>query len=42
MRISPNVTQEDQINSTKLAEQQKNQRAIEIKNKILNKTMIKN
>ena len=35
MSIYPNVTEEDMINLDKLAEQQKNQRAEKIKNKIL-------
>ena len=35
MRMYPNVTQQDLTNLGKLAEQQKNQRAIKIKNRIL-------
>ena len=38
MSISSNVTEEDMINLWKLAEQQKEQRAIKIKNKILKQT----
>ena len=38
MSIYPNVTQEDLINLRKLAQQQKKQRALEIKNKILKQT----
>ena len=34
----PNVTQEDLINLRKLAEDQKNQRALRIKNRILKQT----
>ena len=35
MSIYSNVTEEDMINLRKLAEQQKNQRALKIKNRIL-------
>ena len=38
MSIYPNVTQQDLINSSKLAEQQKNHRAIKIKNRNLKQT----
>ena len=38
MSIYSNVTEEDLINLRKLAEQQKNQRALKIKNRILEKT----
>ena len=38
MSIYSNVTEQDLINPRKLAEQQKNQRAIKIKNRILEKT----
>ena len=38
MSIYSNVTEQDLINLRKLAEQQKNQRAIKIKNRILEKT----
>ena len=38
MNINPNVTQQDLINLSKIAEQQKNQRAIKIKNRILKQT----
>ena len=38
MSVYPNVTEEDLINLSKLAEQQEEQRAIKIKNKIINQT----
>ena len=38
MSIHPNVTQKDLSNLRKLAEQQKNQRALKIKNRILKQT----
>ena len=38
MSIYSNVTEQDLINLRKLAEQQKNQRAIKIKNKIFKQT----
>ena len=38
MSIYSNVTEEDLINLCKLAEQQKEQRAIKIKNRILKQT----
>ena len=38
MSIHPNVTKEEMINSAKLAEQQKTQRTIKTKNKILEQT----
>ena len=38
MSIYSNVTEEDMINLRKLAEQQKNQRALKIKNRILKQT----
>ena len=38
MSIYSNVTEQDMINLRKLAEQQKNQRALKIKNKILKHT----
>ena len=38
MSIYSNVTKEDLINLRKLAEQQKNQRALKIKNEILKQT----
>ena len=38
MNIYPNVTEQDLINLRKLAKQQKNQRAIKIKNRILKQT----
>ena len=38
MSIYPNVTEEDLINLSKLAEQQRNPRALEIKNRILKQT----
>ena len=38
MSIYSNVTEQDMINLPKLAEQQKNQRALKIKNRILNQT----
>ena len=38
MSIYSNVTEQDLINLHKLAEQQKNQRAIKIKNRILKQT----
>ena len=38
MSIYSNVTEEDLINLRKLAEQQKNQRALKIKNRILKQT----
>ena len=42
MSIYPNITEQDFINLAKLAEQQKNQRAINIKNKIFKQTHEKN
>ena len=41
MSIFSNVTKEDKISLSKLAEQQKNQRAIKIKNRVLKKTHVK-
>ena len=41
MSIYSNVTEQDLINLPKLAEQQKNQRALKIKNKILKQTLDK-
>ena len=38
MSIQPNVIEQDLINLRKLAEQQKNQRALKIKNRILKET----
>ena len=38
MSIYSNVTEEDLINLRKLAEQQKNERALKIKNRILKQT----
>ena len=38
MSIYLNVTEQDMINLRKLAEQQKSQRALKIKNRILNQT----
>ena len=38
MNIFSNVTEQDLINLRKLAEQQKNQRALKIKNRILQQT----
>ena len=38
MSIYSNVTEQDLINLRKLAEQQKNQRALKIKNRILKQT----
>ena len=38
MSIYPNVTKEDLINLSKLAEQQKNQRTLKIENRILKQT----
>ena len=38
MSIYSNVTEQDLINLRKLAEQQKNERALKIKNKILKQT----
>ena len=38
MSIYPNVTEQDMNNLRKLAEQQKNQRALKIKNRILKQT----
>ena len=38
MSICSNVTEQDLINLSKLAEQHKNQRALEIKNRILKQT----
>ena len=38
MSIYSNVTEQDLINLRKLAEQQKNQRSLKIKNRILNQT----
>ena len=38
MRIYSNVSKQDLLNLRKLAEQQKNQRAEEIRNRILNQT----
>ena len=38
MSIFSNVTEQDMINLRKLAEQQKNQRALKIKNRILKQT----
>ena len=38
MSIYANVTEQDLINLTKLAEQQENQRAFQIKNRILKQT----
>ena len=40
MSIYSKVTEQDLINLRKLAEQQKNQRALKIKNRILKKLMI--
>ena len=42
MRTYSNVTEQDLINLRKLAEQQKEQRALKIKNKILEKHMMIN
>ena len=42
MSIYPNVTKQNLIISAKLAEKQKNQRAIEIKNRTLKQTLDKN
>ena len=41
MSIYYNVSEQDLINLRKLAEQQKEQRALKIKNRILKKLMIK-
>ena len=38
MSVYPNVTKQDMINLRKLADQQKNQRALKIKNRILKQT----
>ena len=38
MRIYSNVTEQDLINLRKLAEQQKNQRALKIKNRVFKQT----
>ena len=38
MSFYPNVTEQDMINLSKLAEQEKNQRAIKIKNNFLKET----
>ena len=38
MSVYPNVTKQDLINISKLAEQQKNQQGIKIKNRILQRT----
>ena len=38
MSIYPNVTENDSINLRKLAEQQKNQRSLEFKNRMLKET----
>ena len=38
MSIYSNVTEQDMINLRKLAEQQKNQRALKIKNRVLKQT----
>ena len=38
MSINPNVTEQDLINSRKLSEQQKDQRAPKIKNRLLKQT----
>ena len=38
MSINPNVTEQDLVNLRKLAEQQKNQRALRIKNRNLKQT----
>ena len=40
MSLSSNVTEQDLFNLRKLAEQQKNQRAERIKNRILKKLMM--
>ena len=40
MSIYSNVTEQDLINLRKLAEQQKNQRALKIKNRILKQTQV--
>ena len=40
MRNYPNVTEQDLIKLSKLAEQQKNQRAIKIKNGIMQQTHV--
>ena len=40
MSIYSNVTEQDLINLRKLAQQQKEQRALKIKNRILKKLMI--
>ena len=42
MIIYSNVTEQDFVNLRKLAQQQKEQRAEKIKNRILKKLMIKN
>ena len=41
MSVFPNVTEQDLIDLRKLVEEQKNQRAEKIKNKILEQTHIK-
>ena len=42
MSIYPNVTEHDLINIRNLAEQQKNQQALKIENRIFNRLMILN